>query len=77
MQVDVVDDLVQDAIRKGARVIKGGRALPGKPDKSLLYELTVLADVTHHMRIANEEAFGPVMTIMKFQSEVEEFITLL
>jgi acyl-CoA reductase-like NAD-dependent aldehyde dehydrogenase len=35
------------------------------------YEPTILLNVTHEMRIANEEAFGPVMTIIKFKTEEE------
>lgn len=37
----------------------------------MFFAPTVLADVTHDMKIANEEAFGPVMTIIKFETEQE------
>ncbi len=33
------------------------------------YEPTLLVDVTHEMRVANEEAFGPIMTVIKFDDE--------
>jgi len=68
-QVGIVDTLVQDAIAKGARLIKGGKQIPGTPKNSLYYGITVLADVNNSMRIAKEEAFGPVMTIMRFEEE--------
>lgn len=69
-QVAIVQELVEDAKRSGARVIFGGKR-PDAPDcKDGLYWMpTVLADVTHDMKIANEECFGPVMTIIKFNTE--------
>lgn len=51
----------------------GGTERKGKSGggKGSFFEPTVLAGVTHEMHIANQEAFGPVMTIVKFQSEQE------
>lgn len=37
----------------------------------LFWQPTVLANVTHDMEVANEEAFGPIMTIIKFKTEEE------
>jgi len=68
-QVGIVDTLVKDAVAKGARLLKGGAQIPGTPANSLYYGITILADVNHSMRIANEEAFGPVMTIIRFSEE--------
>ncbi|HAT35729.1 MAG TPA: succinate-semialdehyde dehydrogenase (NADP(+)), partial [Rhodospirillaceae bacterium] len=55
--VEKVEEHVQDAVGKGARVVIGGQrhALGGT-----FYEPTVLADVTTDMRITREETFGPV-----------------
>src|SRR4051794_17046915 len=36
----------------------------------LHYEPTILTNVTHAMRVANEESFGPIMPIIKFKYEV-------
>jgi len=63
-QIDIIDDLVQDAVRNGAKVLVGGhrnKALsPG-----LFYSPTIVVVATPDMRIVKEEVFGPVMTIIK------------
>ena len=66
--VEKVEEHVQDALNRGARVITGGKrhALGGT-----FYEPTVLADVTPEMRIAHEETFGPVAPLFRFQSEIQ------
>ncbi len=55
-------ELVDDAVRTGARVLCGGER-PGGP--GWYYPPTVLADVTREMRIHREEAFGPVATLYR------------
>jgi acyl-CoA reductase-like NAD-dependent aldehyde dehydrogenase len=72
-QVDVVEDHVQDAVEKGAKVLVGGRRIEGK--KGYFYEPTVLVDVDHRMKIMTDETFGPVLPIMKVRS-AEEAIRL-
>lgn len=57
---------VEDAIAKGAEVVKGG-----KPIKDLFYEPTVLSGATSDMIIANDEVFGPVAPVFKFSTEEE------
>lgn len=66
--VEKVEDHVQDAVNRGARVITGGKrhALGGT-----FYEPTVLADVTTEMRIAHEETFGPVAPLFRFKNEAQ------
>jgi succinate-semialdehyde dehydrogenase/glutarate-semialdehyde dehydrogenase len=63
-----VEELVADAVNKGARVVTGGtrHALGGT-----FYEPTLLADVTADMRLAREEVFGPVAPLFRFSSEAE------
>lgn len=63
-----VEEHVADAVQKGARVIVGGKrhALGAR-----FYEPTVLADTTRAMRIFDEETFGPVAPVFRFQTEVE------
>ena len=60
--------LVADAQAEGARVVTGGHKLntPG-----FFMEPTVLADVTPDMTIAQEEVFGPVVSVLKFRDEAE------
>lgn len=66
--VEKVESHVQDAARKGARVLLGGKrhALGGT-----FFEPTVLADVTSDMAVAREETFGPVAPLFRFKTEDE------
>jgi acyl-CoA reductase-like NAD-dependent aldehyde dehydrogenase len=61
--LEKVDELVKDAVDKGAKVLLGGRRLKG-----LYYAPTVLDRVNSGMRIAWEETFGPVVTIMRVRT---------
>jgi acyl-CoA reductase-like NAD-dependent aldehyde dehydrogenase len=64
-----VEAHIEDAKTRGARVLVGGSRLPelGKN----FYKPTVLADVTHEMRIMREETFGPVLPVAPFDSDNE------
>jgi succinate-semialdehyde dehydrogenase/glutarate-semialdehyde dehydrogenase len=66
--IDKVEQHVQDAVAKGARVMTGGKrhALGGT-----FYEPTVLAGVKKGMLITEEETFGPVAAVIPFTSESE------
>ena len=68
-QLKIVESHVQDAIARGARVLVGGKRLTELGPN--FYAPTVLADVTHEMRIMREETFGPVLPIAAFDSEDE------
>lgn len=61
-----VDELVQDAVAKGARALTGGAPVPGK---GFFYAPTVLADVPATARVLGEEIFGPVAPITTFRDE--------
>jgi succinate-semialdehyde dehydrogenase / glutarate-semialdehyde dehydrogenase len=67
-QVATVEDLVSDAVSRGATVAIGGVA-PGGPGN--FYPATVLADVPADARILKEEVFGPVAPIAGFDTEEE------
>lgn len=67
-QIQVIDDLVRDAIAQGARPLCGGH-LPAGPGQ--FYPPTVLAGVTPDMRIAREEIFGPVALIFRARDDAE------
>lgn len=58
-------DIIEDAVEKGARIIYGGK-IPADKDKGYYMEPTVLADVTTDMRCYQEEIFGPIMPIIKY-----------
>jgi succinate-semialdehyde dehydrogenase/glutarate-semialdehyde dehydrogenase len=63
-----IDRLVEDAVRRGARVLCGGR----RPDGTgFFYAPTVLVDVPADAELAHEEIFGPVAPVMRFETEDE------
>ena len=66
--VDKVEEHIEDAVAKGARVIAGGKRheLGGT-----FFEPTVLADVDTQMKVAREETFGPVAPLFRFSTEDE------
>jgi succinate-semialdehyde dehydrogenase/glutarate-semialdehyde dehydrogenase len=66
-QAAIVDDHLDDAVRKGAKIRTGGKSenLGG----GLYMRPTVLTDVTHDMKIMRDETFGPVMPVMKYSTE--------
>jgi len=63
-----VEEHVEDAVSKGARIALGGRrhALGGT-----FYEPTVLTHVTPGMKVSGEETFGPVAPLFRFETEAE------
>jgi acyl-CoA reductase-like NAD-dependent aldehyde dehydrogenase len=71
-QLQIVEDHVKDAVKKGARVLTGGHTRPG-PGR--FYEPTVLVDVDHSMKCMREETFGPTLPIMRI-ADVEEGVRL-
>lgn len=67
-QFDKVQGLIEKGIEEGATLVAGG---PGKPDGIEIGHFarpTVFADVTNDMTIAREEIFGPVLTILGYES---------
>jgi len=63
-----VEELVDDAREKGARVVCGGkRHALGRT----YYQPTILSNVTPAMRLAREEVFGPVAPVFRFKTEAE------
>ena len=70
-QFNKIQALIQKGIDEGARLVAGG---PGRPDglnRGFYVKPTVFADVTNDMTIGREEIFGPVLSIMKFETEEE------
>lgn len=61
-QLQVLQRQVEDAVRRGARLLAGGRAGSGPGN---WFEPTVLVDVNHQMEIMREESFGPVIGIQQ------------
>jgi succinate-semialdehyde dehydrogenase/glutarate-semialdehyde dehydrogenase len=63
-----VQDLVDDAAGKGAKVVVGGSAREGQ---GYFYEPTVLADIPDDAKLLKEEIFGPVAPVKSFDSDEE------
>jgi aldehyde dehydrogenase (NAD+) len=70
-QWDKVQDLIQAGIDEGARLVAGGTGRPEGVNRGYFVRPTVFADVRNDMRIAREEIFGPVLSIIPFDSEAE------
>jgi len=68
-QLEIVENQVKDAIKKGARILVGGSRF--KTTKGYFFEPTVLINVGPGMSIMEEETFGPVIAIQKVQDENE------
>jgi succinate-semialdehyde dehydrogenase / glutarate-semialdehyde dehydrogenase len=66
--VDKVEELIGDAVKKGAHVALGGhRHALGRT----FFEPTIVGDVTADMDFAREEIFGPVVTLFRFREEAD------
>lgn len=68
MQYDKVVDLLKDVRESGAAILAGGNV----PDRSGYFiEPTVVAETNHDSRLVQEEQFGPVLPVMRFDDEDE------
>jgi succinate-semialdehyde dehydrogenase/glutarate-semialdehyde dehydrogenase len=67
-RLHAVSELVKDAVERGARVLTGGEPLPGP---GYFYAPTVLSEAPETARILNEEPFGPVAPILRFNDTAE------
>ncbi|KAI1811075.1 ALDH-like protein [Poronia punctata] len=64
-----LEALVADAVKAGARLLAGGkRYIHADHPQGFYFTPTLLADVTPDMAVANEECFGPIMTLMRAPS---------
>ena len=69
-QRDRVVGFLESGVAEGARVVTGG-GTPADLDKGWYVEPTVFADVTNDMKIAQEEIFGPVLSVIPFDDEAQ------
>jgi acyl-CoA reductase-like NAD-dependent aldehyde dehydrogenase len=75
-QFDTVDRYVQIGLEEGAKLVTGGeRVNVAGHDGGFYYKPTIFADVNNGMRIAQEEIFGPVLSVIKYDS-VEDAIKM-
>ena len=68
VQFEKIQGLIQSGIDQGAQVVTGGPGRPEGLDKGYYIQPTVFAGVTPDMTIAREEIFGPVLSIMAYES---------
>lgn len=64
-QIQIIEDHVNEAVQKGARILCGGK------EQGAFYKPMVMVDVDHSMKLMREETFGPVLPIMKVRDEEE------
>jgi aldehyde dehydrogenase (NAD+) len=69
LQFDKIQALIQSGIDEGAELVAGGPGLPDGLSRGYYVRPTVFANVTPEMRIAREEIFGPVVSIMPYETE--------
>eukprot|EP00435_Cladocopium_sp_Y103_P037993 s1603_g10.t1 len=78
-QLKHVTELVEDARRKGGRVLCGGGATAGPPgdvssNTGLFYLPTIVVDVAEGTRLVDEEQFGPVVPVMPYKDDEEAIL---
>ena len=71
IQFNKIQTLIQKGIDEGAKLVAGGTGKPQGLEKGYYVKPTVFADVNNQMEIARTEIFGPVLSIIPFESEEE------
>ena len=71
VQRDRVRGYINQGIAEGAKLVTGGAEPPEGLEKGFFVQPTVFSEVTRTMTIANEEIFGPVLSIIPYDTEEE------
>ncbi len=71
IQYNKIQNLIKKGIDEGAKLIAGGLGKPDGLEKGYFVKPTVFADVNNNMEIARTEIFGPVLSVMPFETEEE------
>lgn len=66
LAIRTLEEQVADAVQRGAKLLAGGKRGPGP---GFFFEPTVLVDVNHEMSVMRDESFGPVIGLMKVESD--------
>ena len=69
-QINIVQSLIDDAVKKGAKLHCGGKRNSNL--KGQFYEPTIISEITPDMRISKEEVFGPIMCIVTVKNDSDE-----
>jgi aldehyde dehydrogenase (NAD+) len=70
-QFDKVQDFIQSGVDEGATLVAGGMGRPADINRGYYVRPTVFGDVMPQLRIAREEIFGPVLSIISYDTEDE------
>jgi len=70
-QFNKIQTLIKKGIEEGAKLVAGGVGKPNGLEKGYFVKPTVFADVNNQMEIARTEIFGPVLSIIPFETEEE------
>jgi len=71
IQFDKVQRLIKSGIDEGATLVSGGLGRPDGLNRGYYVKPTVFGNVQHEMTISREEIFGPVLSILPYQTEAE------
>jgi aldehyde dehydrogenase (NAD+) len=71
VQFDKIQRLIQVGIDEGATLVTGGTGRPDDLDVGYYVKPTVFGDVEHEMTLSREEIFGPVLSVLPYDSEQE------
>ena len=71
VQFNKIQTLIQKGIDEGAKLVAGGVGKPEGLEKGYFVKPTAFADVNNQMEIARTEIFGPVLSIIPFETEEE------
>lgn len=71
VQWNKIQGLIEKGIEEGAKVVVGGAGRPEGIDKGYFVQPTVFSEANNQMTIAREEIFGPVLTMIPYETEEE------
>ena len=71
VQYDKIRNIIQSGIEEGANLAAGGPEMPDNLNKGYFIKPTIFTNVTNDMKIAKQEIFGPVLSIIQFEREEE------
>ena len=71
VQYEKIIKIIKNGIKEGATLAAGGPELPNGLSKGYFIKPTIFIDVSNEMKIAKEEIFGPVLSIIPFDTEDE------
>ncbi|HKN49313.1 MAG TPA: aldehyde dehydrogenase family protein, partial [Actinomycetota bacterium] len=67
-QLETIDRYIQIGQDEGAKLLTGGGHPDGVPEGGFYVEPTIFGDVDNSMKIAQEEIFGPVLSVIRYES---------